>query len=106
MSTIPNLLYPSVNHENKPTPVEIFNLDDFWKHGEQRAYRFTPKDDGAYHCLIVVGNEFYGFEFTPNAGSLLEFDCQHCADGGSVTLTVYRRRFNGVLVPRVRGVAK
>lgn len=106
MCTISNLLYADVNHNDKETPKEIFNLHSFWKIGEHRAYRFTQQDDGFFHCLIAINDEFYGFVFKPERGSVLEFQCLLCADGKSVNLSVYRRRVDGVLMPRVRGVAK
>jgi hypothetical protein len=106
MCTIPNLIYADVNHNNKETPKEIFNLDDFWKIGEHRAYRFKPVDDGFFHCLIAINDEFYGFKFKPERSSVLEFECLNHEEGKSVTLSIFRRRLNGVLMPRVRGFAK
>jgi hypothetical protein len=102
---IPNLIYPSVNQENKPTPSEVFNLDDFWKRGEHIAGCFSQQDDGSFHFLLNVKGEKYGFEFTPAIGSELEFICQLCDSSNTVSLDVYRRRLDGFLMPRVRGVS-
>jgi hypothetical protein len=102
---IHNLIYPSINLEGDLTPDDIFNLDDFWKRGDIIAEHFSQQNDGSFHFLIEIQGESYGFKFTPKIGSEIEFLCQLFGDGRTVSLDIYRRRLDGFLMPRVRGVS-
>ncbi|MCL4556532.1 MAG: hypothetical protein M1572_06570 [Gammaproteobacteria bacterium] len=103
MSIIENLIYPSANHVGKLTDSTVFNLGTWW-HGDHIARRFTRKPDGVFHFLLLIDGEICGFEFKPEQGSDLAWWCDYFADSGKVKLDVRRRRLNGVLMPRVRGI--